>query len=207
MATDNPKGFFTQLKVKLDRVAEDRRRKEILEDSQLDNVDDILDNHIERVMKTPNPLESPSRNSPPPIRNGSYPHSMQTRATNFQIPQTRDTVQKKNIHGHNVIIPQHGLKPQQQVDLMRRMEMPRKWREIPIGMTPNEVPDVPDMPVCSYVIKFFFGKLSGYSIYCFAGHSSACAAQHTMCEPECMHKCYTEVVVKPDDCPRTLIHI
>lgn len=145
LATVNPEGFFSQLKVKLEKVAEERRRKEILEDSQLDNVDDILDNHIERVMKTPNPLESPSRNSPPPIRNGSYPHSSQTRATNFQIPQTQDTVHKKAVRGHNAIIPQHGHKPQQ-IDFMRRMEMTRKWREIPIGMTPNEVPDVPDMP-------------------------------------------------------------
>lgn len=147
LATDDPRGFFSQLKVKLEKVAEDRRKKEILEDSHLDNVDDILDNHIERVMKTPNPLESPSRNSPPPIRNGSYSNSSQNRATTFQIPQTQDTIHKKTIRGHNMINLQHGHKPQQ-VDFMRRMEMSKKWREIPIGMTANEVPDVPDMPVC-----------------------------------------------------------
>lgn len=139
LATDHPKEFFSQLKEKLDKVADERRRNEIIEASILDNEDDILNNHIERVMKTPNPMESPSSSPPPVGITAFYPP---TKGQNLPILPPYEVNYKKSFRSH--IPPQHAHKTLH-TDGSRRVEAIRSRREATVAVAPNEVPDIPEV--------------------------------------------------------------
>lgn len=149
LATEKPEEFFAQLKVKLEKVAEEQRKKEAMEAAGLDNVDDILDSHIERVMKTPIAVNSPHRNeSPPPAvasqlrqRSANYPLMNVPQDTSLNqcgYPKEYDVT--ASLQSSRVPPIEHAGLTQKKTDSLRRR------KEVAVGMAPNEVPDVLEVP-------------------------------------------------------------
>nr|XP_039251098.1 LOW QUALITY PROTEIN: axin-1-like [Styela clava] len=152
LATEKPKEFFAQLKEKLEKVEEEQRRREVLEAANADNVEDILDSHIERVMKTPIAVNSPHRNeSPPP----AVAAQMRQRSANYQtINFPQDVPLDSKIHQRGY--PKDEFEVLSQSDRVPAIEHPgmlqkkndtlKRRKEVAVGMAPNEVPDVLEVP-------------------------------------------------------------
>lgn len=147
MATEKPAEFFSQLKCKLEKVVEDRRKEEAL--NAPDDNNDILDMHLERVLKTPIASNSPhGRHSPTTAMAHVVPTSNMQEVLH---DARRYHHQQKDTNEQLISLNRFSIDQNSR----RTDSLKRRSKEIAIGMAPNQVPDV-ITPVSIIVLPYMF---------------------------------------------------